>query len=126
MLKRLRAPPSPPWAMEGGDKPPNALEYICIATDLVQQMFATLQSLSRSDPALARVLSNREALLRHRLWTLGATVDLLVNVVTEIENVPLMRRATSLISWLSGEIDNLALLATDNDSSMSPCGTAIH
>jgi hypothetical protein len=105
-----------PWLVERAEDPPDAMEYICIATDLLQQMFSALQSLATSNTDLARAMSTRESVIRHRLWTLHGTVDLLLRGQDESPIGALMRRATALISWLSAETDELALRAAGDES----------
>jgi hypothetical protein len=46
---------------------------------------------------------------------LHETVDLLVSVNDHQIDTTLMRRASALISWLSAEIDELALYATGDE-----------
>jgi hypothetical protein len=63
------------WLVEDSDDdPPDAMEYICIATDLLQQMFPALRSRAKNHPDLAREMSSRDSVMRHRLSTLHGTV----------------------------------------------------
>ena len=114
------------WPADAAEHPSDALEYICIAADMLQQMFYALQSLAKNHPDLACEMSSREPAMRHRLWTLRGTVDLLLSVKDEGEVTRLMRRAIGLISWLSSETDELALCAAGEDDPFHVCKTAFH
>jgi hypothetical protein len=114
------------WPVDDAEHPAEALEYICIATNLLQQMFSALQSLAKNHPDLACEMTSRESTMRHRLWTLHGTVDLLVSVKDQAELMRLMRRATALISWLSSETDALALYATGQEDPFHACRSVVH
>jgi hypothetical protein len=112
--------------VEHTEDPPDAVEYICIATDLLQQMFSELQSLAANNTDLARAMSRRGSDVRDRLWTLHETADLLRSVNDHSIAVTLRRRATALISWLSAEIDELTLCATGDERPVHSCRSALH
>jgi hypothetical protein len=101
---------------EQTEEPLSAVDYICTAADLLQQMFFELQSLATCNPGLARALSNRESDASAHLWTLHETIKLLLVVDDFSTALPLSRRATALISRLSEEIDELTLYATGEDT----------
>lgn len=90
---------------------PDGLEYMCIAADLLQKMFSELCAIAADDADLTRVLSYSAPGIQCRLRRLHESVDVLVTVHDPVTNLALMRRATTLISWLWSEIDELALLA---------------
>jgi hypothetical protein len=117
--------PSNIGPVEYTEEPLDEVEYISIATELLQQLFGELRSLAMSSPALARALSTRGADARAYLWTLCETVALLKVVDDLSMAIPLRRRATALISCLSDEVDELALCATSNDS-FDPFRVALH
>ena len=108
------------------EEPLDEVEYICIAADLLEQMFSELQSLATRNPGLARALSSRGSDTCLRLWTLRETIELLLGVDDFSNAVPLRRRATALISWLSDDIDQLALSATSDSHPVDTCRVALH
>jgi hypothetical protein len=112
--------------VERTEKPLDELEYIRIAADMLQQLFSELRSLATSNPGLARALSSRGADARARLWTLHEIVDLLMGVDDLSMAVPLRRRATALISWLSNELDELTLRATTDDLPVDTLRVVLH
>jgi hypothetical protein len=112
----MRSTPSNLGRVELSEEPLDEAEYIAVATELLQQMFCELRSLATGNPALARALSTRGANARACLWTLCETVELLKAADDPSMANSLRRRATGLISWLSDEVDELALCATGNDS----------
>jgi len=71
-------------------------------------------------------MSTRESDLRNRLWILHETVNMLVSVNDQSTDVTLTRRATALISWISAEIDELALYATSDESQLQAYQIALH
>jgi hypothetical protein len=101
--------------LEETEGPLSAVDYICAAADLLQQMFSELQSLAARNPVLARALSKHESDASAHLWTLHETIRLLLDVDDYSTALPLSRRATALISWLSDEIDELTLCATGDN-----------
>jgi hypothetical protein len=111
----MRSPLSHIGIVEETEEPLSAVEYICIAADLLQQMFSELQSLATRKPGLARAVSDRESDASAQLWTLHETIKLLLVVDDVSTALPLSRRATALISWLSDEIDDLTLCATEDN-----------
>jgi hypothetical protein len=108
------------------EEPLDEVEYICIAADLLHQMLFELQSLATRSPGLARALTDRGSDACARLCTLRETVELLLGIDDLSMAVPLRRRATALISWLSAEIDELTLLATGDDYPVDTCRVALH
>jgi CHASE3 domain sensor protein len=83
------------------------VDYLCVATDLLQQMFTELQSLALSDPEFARAVSVRGSHARVRLLTLQETILELMGNDTPSAACVLARRACALVSSLSDEIDTL-------------------
>jgi len=108
----MRTTTTNPQLVEHTEDPLDAVEHICIATNLLHQMFFELRSLAMNDADLARAMSSRESVMRDRLYTLNQTAYQLVSLYDYSIAVTLKRRATLLISWLSAEIDDLALCAT--------------
>jgi hypothetical protein len=108
------------------EEPLDEVEYIRIAADLLQQMFSELRSLAASNTGLARALFSRGVDVRARLWTLHETVESLNGVDDLSMAIPLSRRATSLISWLSDAVDELALCATGDDYAVDAFRDALH
>jgi len=51
---------------------------------------------------------------------------MLVSVNDQSTDVTLTRRATALISWISAEIDELALYATSDESQLQAYQIALH
>jgi hypothetical protein len=93
--------------------PLGEMEYICIAADLLQQMFSELQSLATNNTRLAHAMADREWHAQDRLWTLRETADLLMCVKDHSTAIPLKRKATVLIGSLSDELDELTLSVVD-------------
>jgi hypothetical protein len=122
----MRSTPSDAGIAEQTEEPLDEVEYICIAADLLQQMLSELQSLANHSPGLARALSDRGSNACARLCALRETVELLLGIDDLSMAVPLRRRATALISWLSGEIDELTLFATSDDYPVGTCRVALH
>jgi hypothetical protein len=122
----MRSTTTNPRLVEPTEDSVDAVEYIGMATDLLQQMFSELRSLAGNNTDLARAMSGRETALRDRLWTLHKTVDLLVSVNDDSIDPTLMRRARALISWLSAEIDELALSATGAEPQVHANRIALH
>jgi hypothetical protein len=112
----MRSMKSNSCLVEKHEESPDAVQYICIAADLLQQMFFELCSLALNNPDLACAMSNRDSVLRYRLWVLCETATQLVRAEDAPVDVTLMRRATTLISWVSGEIDELTLCAVSDES----------
>jgi hypothetical protein len=106
--------------------PLDEVEYICIAADLLQQMFSGLRALAANNTRLARALSIRGSNARARLCTLHEIVGMLMGVEDRLAAAPLRRRATALISWLSDEIDELSLCAAGGESPADTFGVAVH
>jgi hypothetical protein len=104
----------------------DAVEYICLAADLLQQMFSELRSLAIDHPEFARALSSRWSDARARLWTLHEIVGLLRRGDDPSTAGQLMRRATALISWLSARIDELTLCALRDDYPVDTSPSALH
>jgi hypothetical protein len=113
-------------SVEDPEEPLDEVEYIRLAADLLQKLFSELQALTARNPGLARALSSRGADARAGLLTLHETVDLLMGVDDISMAVPLRRRATSLISWLSNEVDELTLRATTYDHRVDAFRVALH
>jgi hypothetical protein len=122
----MRTTTTKPQLVEQTEESRDAVEYVCIATDLLQQMFSELLSLAANNTGLAHAISTRESDLRIRLWTLHETVTTLVSVNDQSTDVTLTRRATALISWISAEIDELALYATRDESQLHAYQIALH
>jgi hypothetical protein len=112
--------------VEYTEAPPDEVEYICIAAYLLQQMFSKLRTLAGNNTDLARAMSSRGSDARDRLCALHETVDLLMGVDDDSTAVPLRRRATALISWLSDEIDELTLFATGDERVVNTFRVASH
>ena len=83
------------------------VDYLCVATDLLQQMFTELQSLALRDPAFARAVSVRGSQARARLLKLQETIVQLLISEAPSAAALLERRACALVSSLSDEIDTL-------------------
>jgi hypothetical protein len=107
----MRTPTANRKLMEQSDDPPDALEYICIAADLLQRMFTKLCALAANDADLGRALSCSTSGIHDRLRRLQEAVDVLVTFHDPVIHFALMRRITTLILWLSSAMDELALLA---------------
>jgi hypothetical protein len=122
----MRSTTTNPRLVEPTEDSVDAVEHIGMATDLLQQMFSELRSLAGNNTDLARAMSGRESALRDRLWTLHETADLLVSVNDDSIDPTLMRRARALISWLSAEIDELALYATGDEPQVHANRIALH
>jgi hypothetical protein len=103
--------PSSVGNFEKTEEPLGEVEYICIAADLLQQMFDELRSLATGDPELAQALAKRGSDAYTCLWTLHETVDLMLGADDSSVEVALKRCATALISWLSDEFNDLTLCA---------------
>jgi hypothetical protein len=97
------------------DDPRDEVEYLCIAADLLQQMFWDLRTLATNNIELARAISSRGSDAEDRLWTLQHVLDLLVGADSHSGAVLLKRQASALISWLSDEIDELSLYASNDE-----------
>jgi hypothetical protein len=62
------------------EEPLDDAEYICMAADLLQQMFSELILLAASDTGLAGAMNRRGAYARDRLARLHETVRLLTGI----------------------------------------------
>jgi hypothetical protein len=122
----MRSMKSNSCLVEQTEESPDAVQYICIAADLLRQIFAELRSLALNNRNLARAMSNRDSVLRHRLWVLCETANLLVRADHGAVDVSLMRRATTLISWVSAEIDQLALCAVSGECALKVQQVVLH
>jgi hypothetical protein len=122
----MRTPTANRKLVEQSDDPPDALEYICVAADLLQRMFTELCALAANDADLARVLSCSTSGIHDRLRRLHEAVDVLVTFHDPATNLALMRRTTTLISWLWSEIDELAFLAAGEEDELDQYSAAIH
>jgi hypothetical protein len=122
----MRSTPSNVGLIEQTEELVDELEYICIAAELLQQMLSELRSLATSNPGLDRALSSRGSEVGARLWRLRETIDLLSGIDDLSMTVPLRRRATALISWLSDEIDALTLCATSDNCPVDTFRVALH
>ena len=101
-------------------------EYAELAGCLLRQLFAELQKQTMNDPEFARVLFVRGPDVIARLRTLESTVALLA-LAQEAQTVRiLMCRATTLIAWLSDEIDQLTQCAFGHLIPFTMIPTAIH
>jgi hypothetical protein len=89
--------------------------YLCIAADLLEQLFSELRSLAIDHPQFARALSSRGPDAQTRLWTLRQIVGLLSRGDDPLSAAQLTRRATALISWLSANLDELTLCALGDE-----------
>jgi hypothetical protein len=104
----------------------DAVEYLCLAADLLEQLFSELRSLAIDHPEFARALSSRGPDARARLWTLHEIVGLLRRSDDPSTAGQLTRRATALISWLSAKIDELTLCALGDDYPVDTSPSALH
>ena len=75
----MRTPTANRKLVEQSDESPDALEYICIAADLLQKMYTKLCELAANDAGLARALSCSTSGIHGRLGRLQEAVDVLVN-----------------------------------------------
>ena len=96
-------------------EPLAAVEYICIATDLLHQVFLLFQSLAVNNSEFARALSIFGTDVPPRLADLRRTNDQLKCGDTLSPAGLLNRRATGLISSLSQTIDKIAWYASCDD-----------
>jgi len=87
------------------------VNYICVAADLLDQMFFELRSLAMNNPEFAGLLSDSESDARVGLWTLNEIVALLLRGDNPSIAEDLIHQATALISWLSANLDELTLCA---------------
>jgi hypothetical protein len=89
------------------EEPLTELQYFCKAADLLQRFFSELQFLSSRNPSLAYTMLDREPDTCFHLRTLLETINELLGVNDPSLTIPLRRRAVTLISWLSTEMDQL-------------------
>jgi hypothetical protein len=122
----MRTPTANRKLVEESDNPPDALEYICIAADLLQRMFSELCALAANDEELERALSCSTSGIHDRLGRLQEAVDVLVTFQDPATHLALVRRTTTLISWLWSEIDELAFLATGEEQELDRSSAAVH
>jgi hypothetical protein len=122
----MRLTPSNVGISDPTEETLDEVEYICIAADLLRQMFVELQSLATRNPRLARALSCRGSDAHTHLRALCETIDRLLGVDDLSVAVPLRRRATALISSLSDEIDELTLCATSGNYPVDTFRVALH
>jgi hypothetical protein len=102
------------------------VEYLCIAADLLEQLFSELRSLAIDHPEFARALSSRGSDAPARLWTLHEIVGLLSRGVDRSSAAQLTRRATALISWLSAKLDEMTLCALGDEYPAATGPTGLH
>jgi len=102
------------------------VEYICIAADILQEMFSALESLAAGNRGLALALTNRGPDARDGLSRLEEAVELLTRIDDRVLAIQLRRRATALISRLSDEIDELTLRATSEECPVDAFSIALH
>jgi hypothetical protein len=100
--------------------------YLCIAADLLEQLFSELRSLAVDHPEFAHALSSRGPDAQARLWTLHQIVELLSRSDDPLSAAQLTRRATMLISWLSAKLDELTLCALGDGYSADTGLSALH
>ena len=89
----------------------DVVEYVCIAADLLETVFAELRSLGIATRQFTRAMSSHESGMLARLSILHETAGLLMHETDPFTEAKLRGRATQLISWLSREIDELTLCA---------------
>jgi hypothetical protein len=98
----------------GDDQGPlGEVEYICIAADLLQQMFSELQAQAASNSLLARAMAGREWYAQDCLWTLHEIASLLAGVIDHPTAILLKQRAIALVGVLSDEFSDLTLGVVD-------------
>jgi hypothetical protein len=122
----MRTPTANRKLVEQSVDPTDALEYICIAADLLQRMFTELCALAANDADLERALSCSTSGTRDRLRRLQEAVDVLVTYHDPATHFSLMRRTTTLISWLWSEIDELAFLAAGEERGLDQSSASVH
>ena len=112
--------------IEQADEPLEAVEYVCIAADLLQQMFFELQSLSVTYDDLAAVMPSHDSEMRDRLWALSQIADDLTSIHDQALDATLMAQAMVLISSLSADIDKLAAVASSDEWHAQSDGNTLH
>jgi hypothetical protein len=122
----MRAASSKARTLNDPEEPLADLQYFSRATDLLQQMFAELQSLATCNPTLAYTMFDGESDAFLHMRTFLETIDELLGVDDLTVAIPLRRRAGALISWLSNEIDKLMLCAARGEGPVDTCEMAMH
>jgi hypothetical protein len=112
-------------SLELSEDPTDEVECFGIAADLLQQMFSALQALAPNNAALARAIASRGPDALDRLSTLHKVVNLLTELDDRSIDLPLRRRATALISWLTGAIDELTLCTACDECLKGTLRTAL-
>ena len=115
-----------PRIIEYADDSLEVVADICIATDLLQELFSGLRSVASTNPDLAAEMSSRESTMLDRLRTLNQTADQLLSLNDFSTAAALMGRAKLLISSLSADIDEVAMWATDDEWQSHSYGQPLH
>ncbi len=113
-------------AIEQADDPLEPVDYVCIAADLLQQMFFELQALSVTYDDLAAAMPSHDSEMRDRLWALSQIADDLVSINDQALAATLMAQAVVLISSLSADIDKLAAFASIDEGHAHSDGSTLH
>lgn len=102
------------------------IQYLCEATDLLQQMFVELQLLAARNPPLAYTMFDGESDAFLHMRTLLETIDTLLCVKDLKDIDPLRRRAATLISWLSIQVNKLMVCAARGEGPVDTCEMLLH
>jgi hypothetical protein len=97
--------------LDDSAEPLTELQYFCKAADLLQRMLLELQDLATRNPILAYTMFDGESDACLHLRSLLETIHELLGVNDPSLSIPLRRRAATLISWLSVEMDQLMACA---------------
>jgi hypothetical protein len=108
------------------EEPLTEIQYFCECTDLLQQMFLELQLLATQNPILAYTMFDGESDAFLHMRTLLETIDTLLCVKDLKEVIPLRRRAVTLISWLSIQVDKLMVCAARGETPVDTCEMQLH